>query len=133
MNKLLVVGLAFMASVALSFGSNHSTLDSKSDVKPNGDVSLTFKIAANKGMQLTHQAPWSISFETMDGLEIEGAKDGKYTSKAYDDALPGFTVKAKAKAQSGKVSYKMRAFVCTEDKSRCFPQTHKGELTWKRS
>ena len=59
-------------------------------------------------------------------------KEGKFESKSYDENLPGFIIKTTAKdsVKSGAFKYKMKAFVCTEDKKRCYPQSHSGEVKW---
>lgn len=124
------VALLLTLPMLFAFGSKHSTLDA-SHSKKDGEVVFQFKIKANDGMQLTHQAPWSVSFDQAKDLGLKVDEKGKFTSKSYDEKLPGFTVKAKPTAKSGTFNYKVKAFVCTLDKKRCYPQTHKGTINWK--
>ena len=131
MKRILVLAAIF-APLLMGFGSQHSKLETTSKV--NGDeIALQFKISANNGMILTHQAPWQITLSNFSDLSLK-QDSGKFVTKDYDDKLPGFTVKTKIAngAKSGKLDYKMKAFVCTTDKTRCYPQTHKGSLTWKK-
>lgn len=121
----LVTGLSLYA-----FGSQHSSMDAKAVVGQKGELTMTFKIAAGEGMMLTHQAPWSVTLTEVEGAQLEGAKEGKFETLDYDKELPGFTVKTTSTADKGSANYKMKAFVCTKDKSRCFPQTHKGKISW---
>lgn len=112
------------------FGSQHSSLETavKSEDK---ELTFSFKITANEGMQLTHQAPWSVSISDSKGLDLP-LSEGKYTTKEYQKDLPGFVVKTKAtEAKAGQIKFILKAFVCTQDKKQCFPQSHKGSLDWK--
>lgn len=115
----------------MAFGSKHSTLESTVS-KDKSNLQFQFKIKANSGMQLTHQAPWSVTIENAKNLGLEVNDKGQYVSKSYDDKLPGFTVKSQPSAQKGSFNYKVKAFVCTEDKKRCYPQTHKGTVDWEK-
>lgn len=130
--KLIVFALLLFPFLS-GFGSNHSSLKSTADVSGD-EVTLQFKISANSDMVLTHQAPWQITLTNFKDLDLP-LKADKYVSKDYDEKLPGFTVKTKIKGGSanGSIDYKMKAFVCTKDKSRCYPQSHKGTVTWKKS
>lgn len=128
--KKIVLGLAVLPFL-VGFGSKHSSLTTTSKVVGD-ELVLQFKIEANKGMQLTHDAPWSITLSNFGKLELE-QKDGKFVSRAYDKSLPGFTIKTKASGSTGTLDYKMRAFVCTEDKTLCYPQSHAGSVQWNKS
>lgn len=114
------------------FGQKHSSVETQSAVKEKG-VELEFKIKPNKGMQISKDGPWSLQLVNTKGLKLE-TKDGKFETKTFDEALPGFKVKAEldGAAPTGKVEYTMKAFVCSDDKKHCYPQLHKGSLVWKK-
>ncbi|SMF34007.1 hypothetical protein [Pseudobacteriovorax antillogorgiicola] len=126
MKKLLLI--TCMLPWLMAFGAKHSSLETS--VENQGqDLTIKFKIKANDGLELTHQAPWSVTITEAKDLSLE-TKNGKFVTKEYDKDLPGFTLKTKAQSQSGSFNYKMRAFVCKKDKTKCFPQTHKGKIDW---
>ncbi len=128
--KQLMLGILLLPFLT-GFGSKHSSLKTSTSVQGD-ELILQFKIQANKGMMLTHQAPWSLSLTNFKSLKLE-QKDGKYTSRDYDKNLPGFVIKTKISGSSGSIDYSMRAFVCTEDKTLCYPQSHKGTVKWSKS
>lgn len=94
-------------------------------------VEATFKVIPLKGKHVTDEGPWSLTLTKLDGLDLP-AKDGQAILKDYDLKLPGFKLSAKAKpgAKSGELTYKLKAFVCEDDKSRCYAETHQGTLKW---
>jgi hypothetical protein len=128
-----------LASIALAsasfffltgFGEKHSSVEAQSSAKDKG-VELQFKVKPDAGMQISKEAPWTLQLVNTQGLKLE-TKEGKFETKTFDEALPGFTVKADAEGASGKVDYVIKAFVCTTDKKHCYPQMHKGSLEWKK-
>lgn len=132
--KLLASGLGLSLFV-LNMGfmePENSVLETK--VVPQGaGIELIFKVTPKKGIKLTQEGPWSLTLTDTDGLGLSLTK-GQFSLNAdkYDSGVPGFKVPvATASKTSGSVSYKLRAFVCTEDKTRCFPELHKGSLDWK--
>lgn len=114
----------------------HSEVTAQSSVKGK-TVELDFKVqiseAHNKEIQIS-EGPWRLELVNAQGLKLE-TKDGKFETKAFDQSFPGFKVKAEidGAATAGKVDYTLKAFVCKTDKTRCFPETHKGTLEWKKS
>lgn len=127
MKRITILVLSF---VFFGFGSEHSKVETNV-VKQTGDkLEISFHISANKDMQLTHQAPWSLTLTETNNLDLK-LKEGKFVTKEYQSSPAGFVVKTKAiGAQKGVFKYKMKAFVCTLDKKRCYPQTHQGEVSW---
>ncbi len=111
-----------------------------SEVKPQSSVSgqtveLEFKVTFDETkIMISKEGRWRLVLANVQGLKLE-TKDGKFETLAFDDKLPGFKVKAgiDGAATTGKVDYTVKAFVCNTDKSRCFPETHKGTLEWKKS
>ncbi len=128
--KKFVLAMAIFASQFAFMEPEHSTLEAKATPKPDG-VELAFKVAPKSGMKLTQDGPWEITLTDAVGLGFVGDQL-KVDAKAYDHELPGFKIKASKLTKSdGTVSYKLRAFVCTEDKTRCFPELHHGKLSWQ--
>ncbi len=116
------------------FGSEHSSATAQSSYdKANQSLSITFTVKANEGMKITPEGPWSLSIKDANGLSFTKAQGQSFESKAFDESIPGFRVQAKVNegSKSGTMSYKIRAFICTEDKTRCYPQTLDGTHEWK--
>lgn len=132
-NKLASLALAGASFFFLTgFGEKHSSVEAQSAPKDK-TVELQFKVKPDQGMQISKEAPWTLQLVNTQGLKLE-TKDGKFETKSFDEALPGFLVKAELEgaAVTGKVDYTIRAFVCTNDKKHCYPQLHKGSLEWKK-
>jgi hypothetical protein len=92
---------------------------------------MTFKVVPKEGMAINMEGPWKLEIEAPEGTSL--AK--KTLEKADMDAkLPGFVVSGTLKGpipKGGYVApYKLIAFVCTADKTKCFREVHKGEVRW---
>lgn len=130
--KFIIVACAsfLSATMLLGFGSSHSSVETK--ISNQGTkLSIVFTVKANEGMEITQQAPWSLTIKDPQGLKRDSKGDIKITG--YEEKVSGFTFEANAKeqVQEGDFEYVLKAFVCTEDKKRCFPQTHKGSVKWR--
>lgn len=124
--QLLIVVLIGISQLAI-FEPKHSKLDIQSS--QNGkEISIVFKVVPEKDILVTDQAPWELKVIESPGLEVISPKGG--VSKSYDKAIPGFTLKALTKEASGTLKFRLKAFVCTADKTRCFPEIHKGTYHW---
>jgi hypothetical protein len=116
-----------LASKLIAFGTEHSAL--KPQVTNNGHaVEAVFVITANPGLELTFDAPWTLEVSNTKNLDVTDKND--LVVKDFDKSVSGMRFKAKAsqKAESISFDYKIKAFVCTKDKTRCYPQTHKGSI-----
>ncbi len=139
MRKQLTAAALLSTSFFFLMGAKdglHSEVKVQSSV--NGKtVELDFKVqiaeAHAKEIKIS-EGPWKLELTNAKDLKLE-TKDGKFETKAFDAAFPGFKVKADidGAATAGKVDYTLKAFVCKIDKTRCFPETHKGTLEWKKS
>ena len=79
----------------------------------------------------TFDAPWKFEISKHEGLEF---KSTKLKKSDLDEKLPGFTLtttKAPSAAK-GEVEYMMTAFICTEAKTNCYREVHKGKLAWSK-
>jgi hypothetical protein len=112
-----------------------SKVETQSTVK-EGAVEFEFKVVPlnAKEVMISKEGNWRLQLVNTEGLKLK-TENGKFETKSFDEALPGFKVKADldGAAPSGKVDYILNAFVCNTDKSQCFPQIHKGSLEWKKS
>lgn len=96
---------------------------------PSNTIELSFLVKAAENHQLVDEGPWSLTIEG-EKLKIDN-KSLPYTSKDFDMKIPGFKLKATSEAESGELRYKMRVFVCKDDKSQCFPRLIEGKASWK--
>lgn len=132
LSKLLIVASSFLVA-AITFGflpPKHSKLSTKVETNKNGLVNITFLVQPNKGMTITEKAPWELKIKGYEGLKLEGKKM-PLRIKKFDPKLPGFSLSAqKTFSAKGKnwVLYEIRSFICTKDKSTCYPELHKGKL-----
>ena len=132
MKKVSLLVILACPSVVLAFGVKHSSVETKTAVSgPNLGIEVLVKPDA--GFHLTKDGPWQIALSGATGLKLE-TKDGRYVAKNFDEKLPGFKITApiEGAAASGHIDYEIKAFVCTEDKTQCFPQEHKGAIDWKK-
>lgn len=128
-----ILMLGFFWSILSGFGSEHSSVETKAAYdKKQSSLTMTFIVKPNKGMKIAPEGPWSLSLEKTGELKLESDQE-KFETKTFDESIPGFRVNAKVieGKKSGSVAYKIRAFICTEDKTRCYPQALEGKLDWK--
>ncbi len=128
---LRLLGFMFASFFLLTgFGKPRSrvAVEPKLDAKT---LTMRFVVQPDEGIAVNSDGPWLLSITKVEGLKLE-MKDGKFESKAYDEKIPGFEVKAETlpDAKEVKVDYTMRAFVCTADKKQCYQDQHKGTYTW---
>lgn len=93
----------------------------------DGQVAFDFKTIPAKGLKINSEGPWSLELKEHSGLEVAKAKLGK---PEFKENLGGFSVSTKPQGKSGKVTYKMVVFVCTENKSQCFRDVQQGSFDW---
>ena len=120
--------------LATQFGftePKNSALEIISQIKGQ-KAQITFKIIPKKGILVTDEGPWKLTLQGTSGLCFKEEK-GKFIKehKDYDAKIPGFSVSCVGVSQKkGEFSYRLKAFVCTADKQRCFFETHKGTHKW---
>lgn len=114
--------------------AKNSTLKTTVEHGPDKQIVLQFQVIPNKGILVTDEGPWSLTLRDTTGLALRlDEKSKAFTLRTYDQKIPGFRVPTTTTGSSGTLSYRLRAFVCREDKTRCFPEIHKGKLTWQAS
>lgn len=134
--------LAYISSVIILFAGNftkpaiaskpasatsQSSIEVTTTSQPGGELKLQFKTVPAKGLKINTDGPWSLEFKDHPGLEVTTKKLGK---SDFAESIPGFTMTSKPSAKSGKISFKMVVFVCTETKSQCFRDVHQGSVDW---
>lgn len=130
--KILLV-LLFAISQMAFLEPKHSTLDISQHIE-GSKFQIIFKVIAHQGIKITNAAPWSLSIMNDEGLGLP-MKKGHYKQShdLFREDIPGFRIETKMPSKkNGKIHYKLRAFVCTYDKSRCFPEVHKGTFSWTK-
>jgi hypothetical protein len=131
MNQLIPT-LSLFAIVMLTGAAKkpeHSSIDFSSAKLANGEVQLQFKVVPNKGLTVTTDAPWKLEISEVEGLTLASKS---FDRTKLDEKLPGFVVSAgKPAAATGKLTYKMISFVCTENKTQCYREVHENTATWK--
>lgn len=120
-----VVGRAMAANLAST--SKQSSIEVTTATQPSGEMQLKFKTIPAKGLKINNDGPWSLEIKDHAGLDVTTKKLGK---DAFTESIPGFTLTSKPSAKSGKLSFKMVVFICTESKSQCFRDVHQGSVDW---
>jgi hypothetical protein len=134
MNKLLTSLFLILSTtfsfVALGNAPKHATIEAKATAQADGTVSFSLKVIPNKGMKTSLDAPWKLNVLKSDGLTI---KTAELKRADLDGSLPGFSFATVGKPASGtgKLDYKMTAFICTEDKTQCYRDVLEGSIDWK--
>lgn len=129
----LVMATSLSSSLLFGFGEKHSSVETKTKVV-GSNLEIELLVKPDAGLHVTKDGPWSVTFTEAPGLTLE-MKDGKYVNRSFDEKIPGFKVVAPVdpKAKSGSISYEVRAFVCTDNKTQCYPQQLTGKIDWKKS
>lgn len=130
MNRLIKYTLGiFLITVLWGFGSSHSQVHTTIS-NQDQNLSIIFSVKANEDMEITQQAPWSLTI--INPKDIDRSEEGDIKITGYDEKVSGFTFQPKIKPNinEGSFDYVLKAFVCTKDKKRCYPQTHRGTIKW---
>ena len=123
--------LATLTVFLMAFGEKHSDVEITAK-KLDKKTEVEFKVKAHNNYLITLEAPWSIELSNPRGLSFSN-KQEVFKSKEMITTLPGFKEKVELQSGSKEASfdYKIKAFVCTKDKKRCFPQSLKGSFKVK--
>ena len=124
-----ILSLLFGSTAIFAFGSQHSKLESKV-TKTGNNVEVIFMVHANADMEITVEAPWSLDVSNMKNLS--SGDNNQISINEFDPSISGMRLNAQLQneAEPFSFNYKMKAFVCTKDKKRCYPQTHKGTFVY---
>ena len=123
-----IVKLVMLAGLCLSqkgFATTNSRVDVTRDKK-----SLIFKVTPNDGLVINLEGPWKLDVKEHAGLKLEKLT---YDRKVLNETLTGFEVPVAAESGvvKGTVTYRLVAFVCTKDKSRCYRDVHESSAHWQ--
>lgn len=102
---------------------------SQLQVKLEKDV-LSFELSAVEKHELTFEGPWTLELTNLKGLSISKLK---YSQKDFDLSDRKYKVKVDKAEASHSLDYKLVAFVCTKDKTKCYREVHKGAFSGKKS
>lgn len=100
--------------------------------KSDESLTIRFKVVPVKNKEVTDEGPWKLTIKNPENLDLKLNEKGQWEMDTYDKSLPGFvfTGKPQPGKASGKFDYKLRAFVCNKDKTQCYPQEHRGSVSW---
>lgn len=135
MKLLLTLGLGLLwqlhAQAAPLGQPEHSKVESSIVAESDKKLKIGFKVITEKGIKANQEGPWELTLTETDGLKLDG-DNGKGSFKNVDFSLPGFQITATptSEKKSGKLKFKLRSFICTDDKTRCFMEVHNGEMPW---
>jgi hypothetical protein len=133
MFKVVASTVLGLSSAIATAASTHAKVEVTSKQNPDQTLTIDFKVIADKGHALTPEAPWKLTVTGAKDLVTPDAK-GEYSVKGLNQSLPGLSLtsnKLAAGKAEGKLSYTVKAFICTLDKSNCYPETYKGEYQWQ--
>lgn len=95
------------------------------------ELTLQFVAIPKVGLKLNTEAPWTLELDSKTTL----LQYSQHVYKKNDFKQDRFQIKAKylAKSGEGKLAYKLTAFYCTIDKSRCMREVVDSTYRWKKS
>lgn len=135
LKRLILTIFMIQTTTGWSMGKpEHSKVESSVNPGKDGKMEMVFRITTNKGIKVNDEGPWELNLTDLNGLKLDG-DNGKGSFKKVDFSIPGFKVTGIATdgKKSGTLKYKLRSFICTEDKARCFMEVHTGEQAWNIS
>ena len=131
MRNLILIALISVSSMAFLTPKN-SKLETSFAQQKDNKLSFAFKVVPNKGIQITDIGPWELKLTDTEGLNLPLQNNSFVLKpKDFDKSYGGFKFETgKPSKKNGTLKYRLKAFVCTDDKTRCFPEIHKGTLDW---
>lgn len=130
MRLFILLTLVFSTNVFAIGEPKYSKVAAKAEAAQS-KLEFEFKIdSTDSDMALSFEAPWKLELVNADGITFSSMKLNK---AKMDEKLPGWkvqTVSAPTKNQ-GELAYKLTAFICTKNKTKCFREIHKGKVPWK--
>ncbi len=123
MRQFCIAMLVGLSGIALA--ESNSRVDVSKTAKE-----LVFKVIPNDGLVINLEGPWKLEIKDHAGLTVEKKL---YDRSTLNEKLTGFQVPAVAAkgVNKGEVSYKLVAFVCTKDKTRCYRDVHDAKSQWQ--
>jgi hypothetical protein len=128
--RIIFASLTVMAvaSQALAAGKARVEVSAK---RLDGDrAEFIFKTLASDGLKINSEGPWKLEIKDSGSVMFE-KKEMKRTDWKESDAAFVQTGKTKPKTSSSNISYKLTAFVCTQDKGQCFREVIEGKTDVK--
>lgn len=126
--KRLITYVLLSAYATLGIASEPSKLSNDKysqvvieKVKNKGDIKFNFKVKIAEGIKYNWDGPWKFKFKG------EGVTEKTMGTSDFDKTLGGYAVTVPADSKS--LEYRLTAFVCTKDKTRCFREVHKETIT----
>lgn len=126
---------AQLAFSAMQTKATNSTL-----IIEQNDKEFQFKIEPNKGLAISTDGPWQLDIFNINSVESQKLT---YKKSNFDEKIPGYKVSmdefkksiglSPSKSNSSTetklkfFNYKITAFICTIDKTKCFRDVIKGE------
>ncbi|MCX6111299.1 MAG: hypothetical protein NTZ90_17015 [Proteobacteria bacterium] len=128
--SILATASMITAAASAAPAAQKSKVEAKVEPSKSG-LAFHFHVVPDTGLHINQEGPWQLEIKAAPGLTFASTTLKK---DAVDFALPGFTLATTVppSQSSGSVTYKLIAFVCTNDKAQCFRDVLNGEVAWKR-
>ncbi len=125
----VILAATLFASNAFAAGKARVEVSAK---KLDGDrAEFTFKTLAADGLKINSDGPWKLEIKDGGSVKFEKPQMKRTEWKEADATFvqPG---KVKPKSNSTQISYKLTAFICTQDKAQCFREVidSKADVKW---
>ena len=141
--KYLFIFMSCM-SAQYSFSAISSKAANSTLTIDHNDKEVQFKIEPHQGLAISKDAPWSLD---LSNINSNGTQQLTFKKNSFDEIVPVFKVslseiqsanlpstnKSATSASSAadltikSFNYKLTAFICTIDKTKCFRDVIKGE------
>lgn len=132
--RILLIFAGVILSANLSWANEnlqlHGTIkviEEKSD-KP-GNIQLQFVVVPNEGLKLSFEAPWKLELSEAQNLQLTKTNFAKDDIDQKHGAFKTAVELKPEKPQSLK--YKLIAFICTKDATRCYRDVFESQYTFK--
>ncbi len=121
--------MLLLAQLVIGSYSFANTLNSEVEIRRKKDT-FEFKVIPKDGLAINLEGPWKLEIKTSPEADIMHTK---FERPSLDEKLPGFVVPLKPgnHAKKGNITFKLIAFVCTKDKTRCYRDVHDKTLSWQ--
>ena len=124
---LLLLGTGIGGAGPLCAAGAHSAVAVKGRWEGKA-LSLDFVVEPQSALHINDEGPWRLELAAVPApLKLTKST---WDRSDFDAKLPGFKVRGEALGAapvSGKVAYKLTAFVCTNDKTQCYRDVLTGE------
>jgi hypothetical protein len=129
MSKIVRFIITALAIAAPAFAQEKQLKVAATVQQSGANLGIEFKVVLGRNLVVNRNGPWSLTITDPGGLKLARQQ---FSLAGFNASLPGFSIQSAGapRSKSGELRYRLTAFVCTKDKSRCFREVHEGSVPW---